>query len=193
MNVNRRCLYFFIFLFLALPVVVGVLVWYFIPKCDGSDPSSEKISGDGSTTPPVPTTPGFSETEPWKNLRLPRYIVPLHYDLTLYPDFYGDNGWFYGNVTVEIKINKDTDYVLIHFNYLNITKTELRENDTNNQIGIKRTFAYAENQFWVIETAVTLRQGASVKLSLQFDGSLTKAIVGFYKSSYVNSQTGQTR
>ncbi|XP_067672727.1 glutamyl aminopeptidase-like [Haliotis asinina] len=192
-NVNRRCLYFLIFLLLVLPVVVGVLVWYFIPKCDQSDPSSEKITGDGSTTSSIPTTPGFSETEPWKNLRLPRYIVPLHYDLTLYPDFYEDNGWFYGNVTIEIKINKDTDYVLIHFNYLNITKTELRENSTGNQIGIKRTFAYAENQFWVIETAVTLREGASVKLSLQFDGSLTRAIVGFYKSSYVNSATGQKR
>ena len=29
-----------------------------------------------------------SDEEPWLDIRLPRHILPVHYDLTLFPDFY---------------------------------------------------------------------------------------------------------
>lgn len=194
-RLNRRVLYFLVFLLVAVPVVVGVLVWYLAPprSCDTKNvPIIDDDSGAMVTTTTTTETPDL-ETEPWKNLRLRRYVMPVHYDITLYPDFYDGNGWFYGNESVEIKISKDTSYILIHFNYMNITKTVLRNNATGVPIAIKQTFAYAENQFWVIETDSPMLSGAVVCLEMQYDGSLTRSIVGLYKSRYLNSITGETR
>ncbi|ESO85815.1 hypothetical protein LOTGIDRAFT_130453 [Lottia gigantea] len=139
------------------------------------------------------TTPGYYPDEPWRNLRLPRTILPVHYDLTLYPDFYENNGWFYGNETITIRLDESSKYILVHYKFMNITKTELREAGTNNQIDIARTFTNEENQFWVVQTSTDIAKGSMVDLYLEFDGSLTNAIVGFYKSTYVNSITNETR
>ena len=179
-KIAKRWLYFMAFLILALPIIVGLLVWYFVntPTCTSSSTTDETTGNN---------------TEPWKNLRLPRYIVPIHYDLTLYPDFYGNNGWFYGNETIEIEVRDDTKFLLIHYKYMSITRSELKVNSTNEQIDIKRTFGYDPNEFWVVETNDVIKGGTVVKLDLEFDASLTRAIVGFYKSTYTNSITGQKR
>ncbi|XP_060068640.1 glutamyl aminopeptidase-like [Ylistrum balloti] len=197
-SVNKRLLYFLLGLLIVVPITVGVLVWYLAPprSCD----NLPNVEGDSAAntepevTSAITTTkvPNF-ESEPWKNLRLPRYIIPVHYEITLYPDIYDGNGWFYGNESIEIRITKDTSYILIHFNYMNITKTNLKDNSTGATIPIKRTFSYEENQFWVIETVSPVLSGAVVRLETQYDGSLTRSIVGLYKSRYVNSITGETR
>lgn len=198
---NKRLVYFLVFLVIALPVVVGILVWKLTDNsCEDKLPSvngdSDANTGNKQTTSPAPTqttTPGFSETEPWKNLRLPRYVMPIHYEITLYPDIYNGNAWFYGNESVEIAIYKDTNFILIHQHFLNITKTSLKLKSDSSNIEIKEPYYYEQNQFWVIETQEMLRNGSRVILELTFDGSLSRAIVGFYKSSYVNSITGETR
>lgn len=199
---NKRCCYLLAFLFIAVPVVTGVLVWYFLPKCgirDGQSITDESSQGKESTTEASPTVETTSPStgavpgKPWTYLRLPTFIRPLHYDLTLYPDFYEDHGWFYGNETVEIEISLDTRFILIHYNQMNITRTELYSHGKTDSIPIKRTFNFSEHQFWVVETESAIPAGSKVDLELQFDGSLTNSIVGFYKSTYVNSQTNQTR
>jgi len=52
--------------------------------------------------------------------------------------------------------------------------------------GLTKEFGYLPNQFWVIKTSKVIPEGATVKLSIQFDGSLSKGIVGFYKAFYAN-------
>lgn len=198
---NKRLVYFLVLLVIAVPVVVGILVWQLTDKtCENKLPSvngdSDANTGNKQTTTSAPTqttTPGFSETEPWKNLRLPRYVMPIRYKITLFPDIYNGNAWFYGNESVEIAIYKDTKYILIHQHFLNITNTSLRRKNGNNDIAIKKPFYYELNQFWVIETQDMLLNGSTVVLDLTFDGSLSRAIVGFYKSKYVNSLTNETR
>lgn len=196
---NKRLFFILCVLLIILPVVVGVLVWNFT-KCEADDShNNEGITesnrgGEGTTTdtPVVSTT--HPEWEIWKNLRLPDYIKPVHYDITLYPDFYEeDKGWFYGNETVEIKISRNTSYILIHINYLNVTRTELFDNVTGDSIPIQDSFHYEPNQFWVIKTKTPVENGTVVNLVLSFDGSLTRTIVGFYKSTYTDSKSGAKR
>lgn len=203
---DKRCCYFLAFLMVALPVVVGVVVWHLTQSaCDSSEDSvggtnAPQVDGSAPTCPTLPgvttvapksTTPEYNENEPWKNLRLPHDVMPIHYDITLYPDFYGNNGWFYGNETAELNVTKPTKVILIHTNYMNVTRTKLNYAD-GREIAIENTFWYEENQFWVVQTSA-LVQVSLVHLHLQFDGSLTRAIVGFYKSSYTNSVTGLVR
>lgn len=180
---NKRLIYFLVFLLIVVPVIVGVLVWYF----------TRQNCKENATAAASTTNPAVSETGPWTNLRLPKSIVPVHYDITLYPDFYDKNGWFYGNETIELEVKQTTSFIMIHFYFMNITKTELRKKGTNEIIKIKRTFPFTDNQFWVIETEEPMTAGSGVFLDLQFDGSLTRAIVGLYKSTYVNSITKERR
>ena len=196
---NKRWCYLLLVLVIVLPVVVGVAVWYFTKSaCDGGtkdagNSSKLPVSGDNdlksSTT--QTTTEVDEKDEPWKTLRLPSHIIPIHYSITLYPDFYGTNGWFYGNETVELKVTSATNVILIHANFLNITRTSLRY-ASGKDITISKAFWYEENQFWVIETEYEIWPSI-LFLDLEFDGSLTRAILGFYKSSYVNSITNEER
>ena len=203
MSTNRRILYFLVALMVILPVITGVLVWHFMPKCDKDQSSTAQEQGvtsgtqssSGSTTEttsPPGTTPDSFEDGPWKILRLPRTVLPVHYDIILYPDFYGDSAWFYGNETIEIDISGETKHILIHINFLNITNTSL-EDENGSSIVINRTFEYKPNQFLVIETKEMIPRNRTVWLKIQFDGSLTRSIVGLYKSVYVNSLTKQRR
>lgn len=192
-SVNKRIVYVLGFLFVAIPVAVGLLTWYFTSsECEINNNAATAANqgSQQSTTTSLPDTPEVPE--PWKNLRLPVNVEAIHYDITLYPDFY-DNGWFYGNESVEMFIKQETSHILIHFNFLNITRIVLRNNQTNEIIVPNRTFTYEPNQFLVVETVMPLKAGTVVKLELQFDGSLTRAIIGFYKSTYINSITSETR
>ncbi|KAL4239647.1 hypothetical protein ACF0H5_000454 [Mactra antiquata] len=195
MTINKRCCYFLVFCVIVLPVITGVVVWYFVDKsCDHYVTSGNEAIEGIKPTYEAPTTEvvtAFNPLEPWKNLRLPKYVIPMHYDITLYPNFYGNNGWFYGNETVDINVTQSTRFILIHANFLNITRTSLKYSD-DEQVFIKRTFWYEENQFWAIETETPVRISL-MYLELEFDGSLTRDIVGFYKSTYVNSQTNEKR
>lgn len=196
MSLDRRCCYFLVFCVIVLPIVTGVLVWYFTDKgCkDTETGNQEAVNATRPTYSVVPTTAAgttVNPTEPWKNLRLPHHVKPIHYDITLYPDFYENNGWFYGNETVELEVKQPARYILIHANFLNITRTVLT-NQNGENIPIKRTFWYEENQFWVTEVTTSVPV-SRVHLHLQFDGSLTREIYGFYKSTYINSKTNEER
>ncbi|KAK7111325.1 hypothetical protein V1264_010979 [Littorina saxatilis] len=210
-QINRRLLYLLAFLFVAIPILVGVLVWHATDNANDSEDSqtvtlgnrstvSEGLSGGQgqSTGVRAPTTtreptPEEIAAKPWLSLRLPEYQVPLHYDITLYPDFYGDHGTFYGNETVDVEVKQTTRFLLIHVYKLTIHDVKVVKADTKEALEVARTFEEAKNQFLVVETKSDMEAGTVVGLHLQFSGSLTESIVGFYKSSYVNSKTGETR
>jgi glutamyl aminopeptidase len=143
------------------------------------------MAGTMSTTPQL--------TEPWElDYRLPNDTLPLHYEIYLHPDL--EKGTFFGKVDVLLNVTQPRDFILIHTKYLTIQKTLLRQGDGTNgqEVTLVEAFEYAPNEFWVVRLGSKIQQGLYT-LQLEFDGSLTKDIVGFYKSSYYNSDTNQTR
>lgn len=204
---NNRLVYFLGFLVIVLPVIAGILVWQLVPGCkDGKSNNNgcqSKSTGESSSTvqplrstesPQSRTTIQQFEDGPWKNLRLPDSIKPLHYDISLFPDFYDDHETFYGNITTELKISKATSVIMVHIKYLDISSTSLfSSSDNTKEILIKRTFSYEPNEFWVVETNDILSANSTVFLCMTFSGNLTRSIVGFYKSTYVNALTNKSR
>lgn len=201
---NKRLVWFLAFLVIALPVLVGILVWKLLPGCDKADDNvgGKHDANQGGTTFPTgttvsrkqmeSTTPAF-EDGPWKTLRLPDNVRPVHYDVTLYPDFYEERHIFYGNISIELNIVSETNIILIHALYLNISDTRLKVTKTSRNIQIKRTFEYGPNEFWVVETMQPLSANSNVHLEMSFSGDLSRSIVGFYKSKYFNSLTNKNR
>ncbi|PVD39141.1 hypothetical protein C0Q70_01769 [Pomacea canaliculata] len=108
--------------------------------------------------------------------------------------FTTNHSTFYGNETVDVEIARDTRYVLIHvFEQLHVETVSLRDANTNATLDLERFFYFRDNEFLVVETKETVAAGSVVQLYLQFRGLLNESIVGFYKSSYVNSLTNETR
>ena len=157
------------------------------------------------TTPPtMQTTPDVTETtqqyttidvtsQPWRHPFLPHFTFPVHYDLYLDPHFYFKDHWFYGKVSIEINVTAKTRYVIVHFKQMNITDTKVLNKNTGESLGISRTFPHNPNQFWVTELKNDIPSGSVIILTLDFNGDLENGIIGYYKSKYINSLTGQER
>jgi len=75
-----------------------------------------------TTAAPGPTTPG---SEVWWNVRLPKDIVPEHYDVVLYIDL--ENSEFFGNVAIRVTVLSSTENVLVHVNKMNITSASVEK------------------------------------------------------------------
>lgn len=75
-----------------------------------------------TTAAPGPTTPG---SEVWWNVRLPKDIVPEHYDVRLYVDL--EKSEFFGSVAILVNVSSPTENVLIHVNKMNITSASVEK------------------------------------------------------------------
>ena len=129
------------------------------------------------------TTTTTTLQEPWeKEYRIPTITLPYHYDLYLHPDLEG--GDFTGEVTILIGVTSPINYLLAHVKKLNVTSTKLMMG--GKEVAVKESFEYTPNQFWVVVPEDTLLPG-NYSLSLQFSGTLTGSIVGFYRSMYTTA------
>jgi len=122
-KLTRKQIVLILLLFAVLLIAVGLLAGLIKP---------ESFSLPGRK-PPVASSPSVTEegdVEPWLSTRLPRHTVPLHYDLTLFPDFYHphqNDARFYGNVSILINVTRNpTRYLVVHANRLTIHKTTVR-------------------------------------------------------------------
>jgi len=145
--------------------------------------------------------------EPWMDIRLPRHILPVHYDLTLFPDLYQpdqDYAPFYGNVSILINITlKPTRHLIVHANELIIRETTVRLHQTSKttldeSLHVQRAFNFSSNQYWVVELDRDLQPQSVVWLDIRFDGSMLdkrsyQKWTGLYRSEYLDSRTQQTR
>ncbi|XP_044131844.1 aminopeptidase Q [Bufo gargarizans] len=93
--------------------------------------STRSPHADNTTTPPLIFTMPPEATGPpgiWDNPRLPPDLVPLHYDLELWPRTEQDAGGNYGlsgQVNITLSCVHGTDVVLLHSSQLNISRAQL--------------------------------------------------------------------
>ena len=176
-------------LFAALLLAVGLLAGLLKP---------------GNVSPPVRqvAAPSAGALEPWLKTRLPRHVLPVHYDLTLYPDFYRpdqDEPRFYGNVSILVNITSEpARHLVFHANKLTIHQTavSLLRSEGNTQedsVPVRRTFNFTDNQYWVIELDRDLQPGSTVRLNMRFEGPMGGRLNGLYRTSYVDSRSLQKR
>jgi len=152
---------------------------------------------------------GEQRSKPWElDYRLPSDTDPIHYDILLHPDL--SNSTFSGRVLIQIHVKNPRYFLLVNTKHLDIYDTRLTEvvphgnEETDSfkkkrvgeerEIKIEDAFEYKPNEFWVIVVKNnTELQPGIYNLHLQFRGSLSGKIVGFYSSTYTDSKTQEKR
>ena len=108
-------------LVIIIIAIVGLLAGFIDKGCskdevEDSRKSEDRVSSDSTT--PQPEEPG-----PWQDPFLSTYTIPVHYNLSFYPDFYFNGSTFAGTADIVINITKDTPFLIVHYKKLNITQT----------------------------------------------------------------------
>ncbi|XP_033120518.1 aminopeptidase N-like [Anneissia japonica] len=175
----------------CLILLVGLLCGLLPRDCDISD--KEPIDGtipatkpSIRTTSPQQTTVGNGQAI-WDYYRLPRDLIPSHYDLFVRTDL--EQFVFNGSVTINFMCEKKTNYVLLHSKNLLIDRNSAMVTDSNGgMLTIVDIQMYPINEYLLVELAEEMTADMQYSLSLHFSGTLTDTLNGYYRSSYTTSQ-----
>lgn len=207
-QITRTTLVLFLSIFVFCLVAVGLLVYNFAvcPQyeqatiCDSHDYHHASNNGsldhsspsDNSesarildTTTMVPNTNASTKVD----VRLPRAILPISYDLKLIPFLIADNFTFRGETQIKLRILEDCDNITLHSVQLTIRPLDVKiyklmEGEEDEEIVKRRQFTVDEKQFYVIELRETLLKDQIYMLKIKYVGQLNDYLQGFYRSSY---------
>ncbi|KAF2196759.1 hypothetical protein GQ43DRAFT_382549 [Delitschia confertaspora ATCC 74209] len=119
---------------------------------------------------------------------LPKNVKPVHYDLTLEPNF--ENFTYEGKVVIDLDVVEDTTSISLNTIDLKIHSTQVTSGDQ--VIASSSELQYDEDtQTTKISLSDTIRAGSKAKLTHTFTGILNDNMTGFYRSSF-KAQDGST-
>ncbi|XP_012723064.2 aminopeptidase N [Fundulus heteroclitus] len=176
----------------ALSTIIALSVVYSQERSKNNQVSPTD-GGGGTTTKPTPTP----SNEPWDQYRLPKTLVPDHYNVTLWPRLKPDPTTqlyiFTGVSSVEFECVEDTDLILIHSNKLNYTTLEngkfakLSAVNSASVPSISSSWLQTETQYLVLQLDGKLVKGQRYQLYTEFTGELADDLGGFYRSVYTEN------
>ncbi|KAL2216786.1 aminopeptidase [Thermoascus aurantiacus ATCC 26904] len=120
---------------------------------------------------------------------LPTNVKPLHYDLTLEPNF--DNFTYEGTVIIDLDVVEDTNSISLNSNEIDIHSTTISVGGSvvasNPEVSHNK-----DAQVTTIKFAETIPAGSKAQLKHTFTGYLNDNMAGFYRSSY-KGKNGETK
>lgn len=125
-----------------------------------------------------------------KDLRLPRSIQPISYDVILLPFLSEGNFTFNGEIAIEIHVTEPCKNVTLHSYSLEIiwssSQIQKLDDDGNavENVSITKQYFVGDKQFLVLETSKELNENSTYVVKLKFVGSIKDNLQGIYKSSY---------
>ncbi|MCJ1377275.1 Aminopeptidase 2 mitochondrial [Xylographa soralifera] len=112
---------------------------------------------------------------------LPTNVKPLHYDLTLEPDF--EKFTFEGKVVIDLDVKEETTSISLNAVEIEIHSTTITSGETQITSSPKVSFNEAK-QTVTLSFDKAIAAGSKAQLTHTFTGSLNDKMAGFYRSSY---------
>lgn len=133
------------------------------------------------------------------NVRLPKTMHPLSYELKLIPFLFEGNFTFSGNVRIKVNVTKSCQNVTLHAIALKISEVtvwkigNLTQTDDNSRtkVEILDKYAIEPDQFFVIVFPNELEPNNIYEINIKYTGILNDMLQGFYRSSYVVNNVTQ--
>ncbi|EAU34382.1 aminopeptidase 2 [Aspergillus terreus NIH2624] len=112
---------------------------------------------------------------------LPTNVKPVHYDLTLEPNF--ESFTYNGTVVIDLQVAEDSTSIALNSNEIDIHSAIVSAQGSvvasNPEISVDK-----DSQVATIKFSETIPAGSSAQLKLTFTGILNDNMAGFYRSSY---------
>lgn len=121
---------------------------------------------------------------PWKDIRLPRNIIPDHYHIFIHPNL--SQSHFSGNVNIFALVVSATDFIVFHVKDLNITDVKVLRGEV--EVEKKTLLENKQHEQIYLKLSDSLAKGTKIKIIVHFEGTLENKLAGFYKSSYKTSK-----
>ena len=130
-----------------------------------------------------------SATTPDREI-LPANVIPRHYRLSLTPDF--STFKFAGKVNVDLDVKESTSSIIL--NALDLEFHSASVKVAGKSIASKNIAVDEEKQIATLDFEENLDvKDCNATLSIEFTGILNDKMAGFYRSSYVDSKSGETK
>ncbi|XP_048359352.1 endoplasmic reticulum aminopeptidase 1 [Sphaerodactylus townsendi] len=132
-----------------------------------------------------------SKPFPWNKMRLPKHVVPVHYDLLIHPNL--TTLTFTGFAKIEITVIQQTSSIILHSKYLHISKATIQ----GDMGGIHAEQGVTVSEYPPFEqiallTEEPLQVGNTYFIIIEYSANLSDNFHGFYKSTY-RTPEGQER
>ncbi|XP_008335053.1 endoplasmic reticulum aminopeptidase 2 [Cynoglossus semilaevis] len=155
-------------------------------------PLAECWSSPGSTnTLGEPSVDTHNLSFPWSRLRLPRYVIPLHYRLLLHPNLTSLS--FTGSVQIQIAVQNNTNWIVLHSKGLQISRATILDQNLSplsDQV-LPVLYKPSHEQIGIFSPRV-LSTGPTYFLYIEFGADIAEGFSGFYRSTY-RTTAGKTR
>uniref|UniRef100_A0A8D0AR57 Aminopeptidase n=1 Tax=Sander lucioperca TaxID=283035 RepID=A0A8D0AR57_SANLU len=175
---------------IALATIIALSIAY--DKERAKNRGKPENEATDSTSMPTPLTTPSTPKEPWDHYRLPDSLVPVSYNVTLWPRLRPNADGMYlftGYSAVIFSCVKETDLIIIHSNKLNLTNfyghhAKLSGLGDATAPTIQKTWLVVKTHYLVLQLRSALAVGASYVLHTEFQGELADDLEGFYRSEY---------
>ena len=117
-----------------------------------------------------------------KTTMLPSNIKPIKYNITIAPDL--DNFRFRGDISIDIQIIKQTDFITLNCIDLSIQSCKLSTTPKTHMDASKTTFDL-QNETVTFYFSTPVPHGMST-IQIKFRGEINDKLRGFYRSKYNN-------
>jgi puromycin-sensitive aminopeptidase len=121
--------------------------------------------------------------------RLPRTVEPSRYDLIIEPDLAA--AAFTGTIDVSVTVNQEVDQIVLNAAELQIDAGTMSTPDDRHRVTIDAVELDEELERATLKLSKPVQPG-EWRLHLEFRGILNDMLHGFYRSTYVDDETGQT-
>lgn len=170
--------------FVGSLVAVGLLVYFLADRPYPATPPSDD-------DPSTPDAAKIISSKRAQNVRLPRAVLPRHYDIRLLPILEKGNFSILGRVSIDVECKEETDRIVLHsFDIVVDPKSvKLVQNGKEDKPLMVDGISYdTEREFLNVRLCqkhkVKLMKGHNYTLSMEFVGNLTDQLKGLYHSSY---------
>lgn len=121
------------------------------------------------------------EPFPWFLPHLPNSLKPVRYTLTIHPNLTTLD--VKGQVTIEFHVEKETNFILLHIQDLNVTEKAI-VGPKGFALKIAKVLEFPPRQQLYIELKDRLRKKSNFTLNLRWHSRLTSEPDGFYVDQY---------
>ncbi|KAG2466557.1 AMPQ Aminopeptidase, partial [Polypterus senegalus] len=183
---SKSTVAFFTLLFAALFIAFTVFAVLYLRRTGfctlNKEEESDKVKPLNCTVVPTPGRQGI-----WDHYRLPTSLVPINYQLELWPRFHPESpeSTFTGDVNITFQCKNATDVILLHSEQIEVTVVELVRFEIGTEapqiLEVWRSSLYS---YLVINLNETLTENSIYVLRVNFSGVIDNSTGGFMKMDY---------